>query len=166
MKKNLKTTSRHLKISVLFLAICFLFTGFILPEKEIYENAILNDGRSIVGKQLFETRCNICHGIKGKTEAMLAPPFYNIKSKYSKVFRTKASFENAIVNFVSEPKKENTMMYGAVKQFGVMPKLPYPKEELIKIAEYIYNTEFQKPVRCNNGKNKMRYNSTNMKLSK
>ncbi len=152
MNKKLKIHTRHLKILVLSLPIFFFISGFRFPEKEI-QYSFRNGGTNLSGKQLFETRCNICHGLKDKTSTMLAPPFFNIKSKYSKIFRTKASFEKAIVNFVSNPQKENTLMFGAVKQFGVMPKLGYPKNELLIIAEYIYETPFQRPTWCSYRKN-------------
>jgi len=151
MKNYFKTIGTHFKVVTLFLLVFFLSIGYV-SKKIVYENITVNEQNIIAGKQLFETRCNICHGIKDNSQNMLAPPFYNIKSKYSKVFRTKESFENAIIKFVSEPQKENTLMFGAVKQFGVMPKLSYPKDEIILVADYIYNTEFQKPVWCNGSK--------------
>jgi len=153
MRRILKHYANYFIIVALFLLTGYLFAGSVFSKKTTYNNSkTIENNNNIVGKQLFEMRCNICHGIKSQNSKMLAPPFYNIKSKYSKIYRTKSAFKNAIVNFVSEPKKENTIMYGAVKQFGVMPKLSYPKDELLKIAEYIYNAKFQKPVWCNGSK--------------
>ncbi len=102
------------------------------------------------GKQLLETKCNMCHGIKATHDAMLAPPFINIQKKYKKVYKTKEKFVDAIVNFNLDPKKENAIMFGALKQFAVMPKMGNSRDDLTKIAEYIYNTKLESPNWCKN----------------
>ncbi len=40
-------------------------------------------------------------------------------------------------------------MYGALKKYGVMAKMPYSKEDVTKIANYMYNAEFETPKWCN-----------------
>ncbi|UBM61496.1 cytochrome c [Candidatus Sulfidibacterium hydrothermale] len=163
MKRKLKMISKFILISLLFVTMGFLFTGFVFPEKRIPEKREVTDFKSPDGnmtpdgKELFETRCNICHGIK-KDGTMSAPPFYNVKFRYLRVYGTKRAFENAIVNFVLDPQRKKALMYGAINRFGVMPKLPYPKEELTKIADYIYHAEFPRTGGWHNqGRNKWKY---------
>jgi len=100
-------------------------------------------------KKLLETKCNMCHSVKASEEAMIAPPFKNIQKKYKKVSANKQEFVDAIVDFNMEPTKDKAMMYGALKKFGVMAKMPYSKEDVIKIANYMYNAEFETPKWCN-----------------
>jgi len=97
------------------------------------------------GASLTETKCMICHKIQSSPEAMIAPPFAHIKKKYSKVYKTKAEFHSAIVNFTLNPTEENTLMYGALKRFKLMPKMGYEKTDLEAIADYIYATDFPQP---------------------
>jgi len=144
-----------MKKSIKFLTLGILLTtGFILAfaikqntkttssNQGVYTNSInkLNSG-----KQLLETKCNICHGLKEDSKSMLAPPFVNIKSKYKAVYKTKDKFVKGIVDFTLNPTKEKAMMMGSLKRFAVMPKLGYSKADLTEIANYIYANKFEKP---------------------
>ncbi len=99
-------------------------------------------------KELFETKCMVCHKIQDNHDAMLAPPFAHIKKKYSKVTKTKEGFIKAFVDFAVNPTEDKAMMIGALKQFKVMPKLGYDKAEMTKIANYVYETDFPEPNWC------------------
>jgi cytochrome c2 len=96
-------------------------------------------------ENIYNSRCKICHDVDRPRNEMLAPPMINIKKKYSKVYPDKEAFINGIVNFTKAPTLDKAMMFGALKQFEVMPQLNYPEKELKLAAEYIYNTEFKKP---------------------
>ncbi|WNH09787.1 hypothetical protein [Thalassobellus suaedae] len=37
-------------------------------------------------------------------------------------------------------------MFGAVRRFGVMQKLPYPDKVIEQIADYVYDNDIEKPV--------------------
>jgi cytochrome c5 len=99
-------------------------------------------------KELFDTKCMVCHKIQDNQDAMLAPPFAHIKKKYSKVTKTKEGFITAFVDFAVDPTEDKAMMFGALKQFKVMPKLGYDKTEMTKIANYVYETDFPEPNWC------------------
>jgi cytochrome c2 len=101
-----------------------------------------------IGKQLLESKCNTCHSIKASHDAMLAPPFNHIQSKYKKVYKTKEKFIAAVSSFTEEPSKDKALMFGALKQFSVMPKLAYSKEDIKRISEYIYSGKFEQPQWC------------------
>ena len=96
-------------------------------------------------ENVYNSRCKICHDVDRPRNEMLAPPMINIKKKYSRVYPDKEAFINGIVNFTKAPTFDKAMMFGALKQFEVMPQLNYPEKELKLAAEYIYNTEFKKP---------------------
>ena len=146
--------SRLLTISIVGISLIGL--SFMYTPKEIQKNeestSKTNYTASITsatdGKQLLETKCNMCHGIKATHDAMLAPPFINIQKKYKKIYKTKDKFVDAIVSFNLDPKKEDAIMFGALKQFAVMPKMGNSKEDLTLIAEYIYSTELENPEWC------------------
>ena len=114
-------------------------------EVEFTEAAPINNE----GKDLLENKCMVCHKIQDKQDAMLAPPFAHIKSKYSKVKKSEQAFLDAFVSFTINPKQEDAMMFGALKQFTVMPNLNFEKEDIKKIANYIYNNDFPEPKWCN-----------------
>ena len=101
------------------------------------------------GKDLLENKCMVCHKIQDNQDAMLAPPFAHIKSKYSKVKKSEQAFLDALISFTINPKKEDAMMFGALKQFDVMPNLNFEKDDVEKIADYIYTNDFPEPKWCN-----------------
>ena len=97
-------------------------------------------------KQLFDTKCNICHSVKSSPESMTAPPFFNIKKKYKAVYPSKAAFTKAVADFSRAPAKSKVLMPGAYKKFKLMPKMNFDQKDLEKIADYIWENDFQKPV--------------------
>ena len=119
-------------------------------NKDISSESNLSQTNSIniEGKELLESKCMVCHKIQDDKKAMLAPPFAHIKRKYSKVKKSEQAFNNAMVAFTINPKKEDAMMFGALKQFGVMPNLNFNKEEVTKIVQYIYANDFSEPEWC------------------
>ena len=96
-------------------------------------------------KTLIDTKCMVCHGIKDNHDAMLAPPFAHIKKKYSKVYPDINDFVAAFSSFTVQPSEEKAMMFGALKQFKVMPNMGYTKEEAEQIAAYVYENDFPEP---------------------
>ena len=99
-------------------------------------------------KKLLDSKCMVCHKIQDSQDAMLAPPFAHIKKKYSKVTKNKAAFIEAFASFAINPTEEEAMMFGALKQFKVMPKMENEKAEMELIANYIYDNEFPEPSWC------------------
>jgi len=68
-----------------------------------------------------------------------------IKRRYKVAYNLKDDFITAMVNLALDPKEENALMRGAIKQFNLIPKQPFNMDELIKILEYIYNNDIEKP---------------------
>jgi cytochrome c1 len=98
------------------------------------------------GYTLLKNNCYACHSVTSKShDEIIAPPMIAIKRRYKMNYNTKEEFVNAITNWALNPTKEHALMRGAVKQFNVMPKQPFIKDDLIKIADYMYDNELEKP---------------------
>jgi len=68
-----------------------------------------------------------------------------IVRRYKMSYETKEAFVEGVTNWVLNPTEENAIMRGAISQFKVMPKQPFKKDEMITIAEYIYDNELETP---------------------
>jgi hypothetical protein len=99
------------------------------------------------GYKLLQQNCYACHSVTSKShDEIIAPPLVAVKQRYLRSYTTENEFVEAITNWVLDPKEENALMFGAVKNFKVMPKQPYKKEDVVKIATYIFNNELEKPT--------------------
>ena len=97
------------------------------------------------GYKLMKQNCYICHMAQSK-EAMIAPPLFRIKEHYLPVYQAKSEFSDAIIKWVLNPLEENSLMPGAIRKFECMPSQAHiPRETLVKIAEYIFDNEMEKP---------------------
>lgn len=93
------------------------------------------------GKQLFQQFCGACHSImpdKAKRGKMIAPPMMGVVRHYKKAYPKKNDFVKAIINWAEKPEKSKSLMPGAIQKFKIMPPMPAGKENLQKIAEYLY----------------------------
>jgi len=99
------------------------------------------------GYNLLRNNCYACHSVTAKShDAIIAPPMVAIKRRYKVSYKTKSEFVEAMTNWVLDPKEEHALMRGAVSKFKVMPKQPFNKEEIIKIADYMFDNELEKPA--------------------
>ena len=98
------------------------------------------------GKELMKTNCLTCHGNGTSHDDILAPPMKGVKNHYIEEGMTEQEFVDAIANWVTEPKEENSKMLGAIERFKLMPKLSYNSDEVKAIAMYIYNNDMPKPI--------------------
>jgi len=98
------------------------------------------------GKELLESKCMACHKVQNSRTAMLAPPIAYIKKRYSTAYSSKEGFVEAFANFAANPQEDKAIMFGAVKQFKLMPNMGYKKSDMEKIALYIYDNDFPKPA--------------------
>jgi len=147
MKRQLFTISA-IVIAAVSLSFCSESTAKSEDEstKEAYTETLVNNSE---GKELLESKCMACHKIQDTQKTMLAPPFAHIKKKYNKVNASKENFIEAFASFAANPQEDDAMMFGALKQFKVMPNMGYDKAEMVKIANYVYDNEFPEPTWCN-----------------
>lgn len=112
----------------------------------ITENSTIAKTENTKGFDLFKQNCYTCHSVTTNShDEIIAPPMIAIKRRYLKTHSTKQDFVNAMVSYASDPKAENALMLGAINKFNVMPKQDFNKEDLSKIANYIYDNEIESP---------------------
>lgn len=101
---------------------------------ETEEASILN------GKELMEKNCYVCHNTQG-TENMLAPPMSRVRDHYLDDDTTKDEFVTAIVEWCENPTEEASLMPGARRKFGLMPKQVFDPQEVEAIANYLFEED-------------------------
>lgn len=97
------------------------------------------------GFQLLEKNCFSCHSPDADHDNRIAPPMVAIKRHYIDDNTSKEEFIAALTDFVNNPTEEKSKMPGAVRRFGLMPKMTFSEEDLKSIAEYIYTKELEAP---------------------
>jgi len=98
------------------------------------------------GYKLLQQHCYACHSVSSKShDEIIAPPMVAVKRRYKMSYPLESEFIMAVTNWVLEPKETHALMYGAVKKFKVMPKQSFKKDEIVKIATYMFNNELEKP---------------------
>jgi cytochrome c551/c552 len=90
---------------------------------------------------LLKQNCFTCHNPNLEIENRIAPPMFKIRQHYFDEKTTKEEFVKNITHFVNNPTEENSIMPGAVRNFGIMPKMNFKEEDLKIIAEYLYDTD-------------------------
>jgi len=104
-----------------------------------------NENQEHPGKKLLETYCYACHDATTTEDKRLAPPMIAIKRRYIFKDTTKDEFIADMQNWVKNPNEKGAKMFGAVKRFGVMQKLPYPDDVVKQIADYVYSSDIEQP---------------------
>lgn len=136
------------KVPLLVLSMLLLI-GCKDSEKNNYETSInfysqkLNEEHP--EKKLMETYCYAYHDAKTPEAKRLAPPMIAAKTRYIFNDTTKEEFIDIVQNWVKNPNEKDAKMFGAVKRFGVMPKLPYPEKDVQQIADYIFDNKIDEP---------------------
>jgi len=97
------------------------------------------------GFQLLESNCFSCHSPNAKGSNRVAPPMFAIKKHYIGDGIDKEQFTGSLIKYINDPSEENSVMPGAIEKFGVMPKMEFSNEQLEQIANYIYETELERP---------------------
>lgn len=95
------------------------------------------------GKKLLTRLCTSCHVTEGKPT--IAPPISGVINHVKSAYPARDEFIQRIVDWVGNPEKERALMPGAVKKFGLMPKLSYKPEEVKLIAEFLYDGKMYLP---------------------
>ena len=137
------------KLLILFTAIIFASCNSNKKEgfQTVTNDIVKTDTIAHDGKKLMETHCYLCHSPNAKeSEGRVAPPMIAIKSRYLLDYKTKEEFVKAISHFVENPSEENAKMYGAIKNFGVMPKQVFPENVVAQIADFMYEYQIEEPT--------------------
>ena len=95
------------------------------------------------GSELFDRLCAICHVKQGQPTN--APPVFAVRNHMMRAYPNRQEFVQRIVNWVEEPNADYALMPGAIRKFGLMPKLGYPENDVRLIAEYLYDGKTELP---------------------
>mgnify|MGYP001601411240 CR=1 FL=1 len=95
------------------------------------------------GEETFNQLCLSCHVKQGK--ATIAPPLFGVVNHVKNVYPDREAFIQRVVDWVESPNADQALMPGAVKKFGLMPKLAYPSSQVRKAAEYLYDADINPP---------------------
>lgn len=109
------------------------------------ENDASLESLAQAGKSLMELNCNSCHSPTAAENAGIAPPMIAIKKHYLETGMSKEDFSIAIQKWIENPTEENSKMPGAIKKYGIMAKVDYPKETIAQIAAYLFSNEIEQP---------------------
>ncbi|WP_158840313.1 c-type heme family protein [Polaribacter sp. L3A8] len=135
-----------MKFLTLFIAVAFIFGCKDAKKSPSYSKKSVSETQEHIGKKLMETNCYVCHNATTPEDNRIAPPMIAIKKRYLMGHATKAAFIASMQNWIKNPTKENAIMYGAVQRFGLMPKQAFPEETIQQIADYMFESEIEKPV--------------------
>ncbi len=109
------------------------------------DNTSVTEADLAKGFQLLETNCFSCHSPNATMDNRIAPPMFGVKTHYVGDGVSREKFVADIVAYINNPTEENSKMPGAVKRFGLMPKMSFSEEQITAIANYLYVTELEKP---------------------
>ena len=138
-----------MKNLLLFFSVFFLLSCNS-SKKDKYESVetdkVQIDTIAHRGKKLMETHCYLCHSPNAEeNEGRIAPPMIAVKSRYLMDYDSKEDFVKAILSFVENPTEENAKMYGAVRNFEVMPKQVFPDHAVAQIADFMFDYQIEEP---------------------
>jgi len=95
---------------------------------------------------LLQQNCYTCHNHNSKShDDMLAPPLAGIKWNYKKNYPDRNVFISRITDYVVEPRKENALMKGPIRRFGIMPASTLTEDQNRAVAAFIYDNELDAP---------------------
>ncbi|ERM83328.1 hypothetical protein P872_15915 [Rhodonellum psychrophilum GCM71 = DSM 17998] len=140
----MKAGKTNLLLTVLMTTL-FLFgfgLKYIGPSPKTPE---ISSGKSdnLKALKLLDQNCLSCHNpdMTGGHASRLAPPIFKVREHYYREDITKEEFTASILNFVKNPSEDKTKMRGAIRNFGLMPSLVIPQEDLELIVNYIYDND-------------------------
>lgn len=90
---------------------------------------------------LLQSNCFSCHNPDMNAVDRVAPPMFKVREHYLGSETTREQFVTDIQKFLNHPTEEIAKMPGAVRNFGLMPKMTVSDENSKLIAEYIYATD-------------------------
>jgi len=85
--------------------------------------------------------CFACHTPDQGATQRLAPPMYKVREHYYRQDISKEEFVSKVTSYALNPTQEASIMPGAVRNFGLMPKSAFKEEDVRNIAAYIYDND-------------------------
>ena len=98
-------------------------------------------GKDAEALTLMQNYCFACHTPDMSIDKRLGPPIFRIREHYFSDKISKQEFVDKVVRFAMNPSEANSIMPGAVRNFGLMPKQVFKQDDLEVIAGYIYDLD-------------------------
>lgn len=95
--------------------------------------------------QNIEEVCYVCHSPDAGPQNRIAPPLEIAKRNYLSSTNSRGEFVDKMVQFILYPTANQSLMHSDVEQYGLMDPVGFSKEEIREIAEFIYDTNLEKP---------------------
>ena len=118
-------------------------------QNEEMQNVDLVISEMVNAKQNVETVCLACHHPSASPDDRIAPPLEIAKRNYLASTNSEEAFVEKMVQFILNPNAEQSLMHSDVEQYGLMDPVGFSKQDVQEIAEYIYNTDLEKPAWLN-----------------
>ena len=128
-------------VGLILSALAWTGAGDASPER-----APENERALDAGFTTLENMCFSCHSPDAATENRIAPPMAAIRRHYMNETSSLEDFRRALLDFVNDPSRDNARMPGAIKRFGLMPKLSFDDAALADVAYYLYHTPMDAPA--------------------
>jgi cytochrome c2 len=109
------------------------------------------------GEKLIEKHCYLCHNQESQEDGRIGPPMTHVKRHYLDAYPEQSEFTKQLISFVQNPTEDHSIMPGALKKFGLMPKQQFPKEALDQIADYLFIHDLTKKQQSSVGGNSKDY---------
>jgi hypothetical protein len=135
-------TKKHIILSLLPVV---LWIGILLylnrDDKEKTLPLLQNSEQNLDGMVLMDKYCFACHHpeMSGGHAGRTGPPMFKVREHYFREGISRKDFVDPIFEYVQHPSQDKSKMPGAIRNFGLMPPLVIPKEELAIIVDYIYD---------------------------
>lgn len=118
----------------------------VIPTAEIDQIENLATLSTEDGLQGLKMNCYSCHNPASTShDDMLAPPLAGIKYKYSTLYPEREVFIAQMSDFIIAPTKENAVMKGPVRRFGLMPKTAMTDDDIYALVAFIYDNKLEVP---------------------
>ena len=126
------------KVSFLSIILLVVAVSALISCKNGVDKISEKDRKALA---LMQTNCFSCHTPELGVDKRLGPPMFRVREHYYNQDISREEFISKIVRFAENPSRENSIMPGAIRNFGLMPKQTFKKEELEVIAGYIYDND-------------------------
>jgi hypothetical protein len=143
MENNTPMITKKQIILSLLPALLWIATLLYLHQKNKKEiqSQLQTTEQNVNGMVLMDKYCFACHhpGMEIGPAGRTAPPMFKVREHYFRPGMAREDFVLPIISYVQEPSQDKSKMPGAIRNFGLMPPLVIPKEELAIIVDYIYD---------------------------
>ena len=96
--------------------------------------------------RLLKSTCFSCHSPNPNFTGGVAPTLADIKQTYKSAYQDEDQFYKAIKRFLDHPTQENTILKGAVEQYGLMPQMSLQENQIKSIASYLYQNNVEDSI--------------------